>query len=93
MKDKHQVEILEENAGDKKKKKSSAKDLMVKVIMGISIIYLLNPTFGFVELLPDKLPVVGNIDEGVATALLLSGLKYFGYNFTDIFKRKKDLNA
>lgn len=36
-----------------------------------SIVYLLNPTAGFFELLPDNLPLVGNIDEGAAGALLI----------------------
>ena len=41
-------------------------------------IYLLNPTLGFFELLPDNLPVVGNLDEGVAFMLLWYGLiEYF----------------
>jgi Protein of unknown function (DUF1232) len=40
----------------------------------VSIIYLLNPTAGFLELLPDNLPLIGNIDEGAAGALLLWSL-------------------
>lgn len=36
-----------------------------------SIVYLLNPTAGFFELLPDNLPLVGNLDEGAAGALLI----------------------
>jgi len=36
-----------------------------------SIVYLLNPTAGFLELLPDNLPLVGNLDEGAAGALLI----------------------
>lgn len=69
-------------------KKRSTKDLMVLVIIVISGLYLINPTMGIFELIPDNLPIIGNLDEGVATTLLLSGLSYFGYNFTDIFKRK-----
>lgn len=46
-------------------------------IVGIFIaaIYLLNPTAGVFELLPDALPVVGNLDEAAMTALLLSCLR------------------
>ena len=36
-----------------------------------SFFYLLNPGFGFVDLIPDSLPVAGNVDEAAATALLL----------------------
>lgn len=40
----------------------------------LGLIYILNPTAGVVELLPDNLPLVGNLDEGVAFALLWYGL-------------------
>ncbi|MCU0519751.1 MAG: DUF1232 domain-containing protein [Anaerolineae bacterium] len=38
------------------------------------LIYILNPTAGVLELLPDNLPFVGNLDEGAAFALLWYGL-------------------
>lgn len=37
-------------------------------------IYILNPTFGAFELIPDNLPIIGNMDEGVAVMLILAGL-------------------
>lgn len=40
----------------------------------IGVVYILNPTFGFFELLPDNLPIIGNLDEGVAFMLVLAGL-------------------
>lgn len=36
-----------------------------------SVIYLLNPTGGFVEFIPDNIPFFGNIDEAGVTALLI----------------------
>lgn len=42
------------------------------------LFYLLNPTAGAFELLPDILPIVGNIDEGVATFGLLIALNNMG---------------
>ena len=36
-------------------------------------IYLLNPTAGIIELLPDSLPLIGNIDEGAAALALWYG--------------------
>jgi len=44
-------------------------------IMGT--IYLFNPTAGFIELLPDNLPIVGNLDEGAAMLLIWYGLVEF----------------
>ena len=49
--------------------------------IGIAIlcaIYILNPTAGFLEFIPDNLPVVGNIDEASATAGLLYALSNLG---------------
>jgi len=44
----------------------------------LGLIYILNPTMGIIEFLPDNLPGVGNLDEGVAFMLLWAGLvEYF----------------
>lgn len=37
----------------------------------IAVVYLLNPTGGIIELIPDNFPVIGNLDEASATALLI----------------------
>lgn len=44
-------------------------------IAALSAVYLINPTAGIIELIPDNLPWVGNLDEGGATALLLWSLR------------------
>ena len=41
----------------------------------IGIIYILNPTFGVFELIPDNLPYIGNLDEASAVLLILGCLK------------------
>jgi uncharacterized membrane protein YkvA (DUF1232 family) len=51
-----------------------AKVLAVVAIV-VGAVYLLNPTAGVFELLPDVIPVVGNLDEAAATALLLWGVQ------------------
>ena len=50
---------------------------IIKAVIALLVggIYLLNPTAGLIELLPDVLPVVGNLDEAAATALLLYGIR------------------
>lgn len=47
---------------------------LVYVMAGLGLIYILNPTFGILELIPDNLPIIGNLDEGVAVMLLLGGI-------------------
>jgi hypothetical protein len=37
-------------------------------------VYLLNPSLGIFELLPDNIPFIGNLDEGGATLLVWYGL-------------------
>jgi len=43
----------------------------------VGVVYLLNPTAGIFELLPDNLPIVGNLDDGVAAVLAWSGISEF----------------
>ena len=43
---------------------------LVGILVGV--IYIVNPGSGVVELLPDNLPGIGNIDEAAMTALLLT---------------------
>jgi len=54
------------------------------------LIYLLNPGAGIFELIPDNLPLIGNLDEAAAVATLLMCLKYFGISLPDFFSRDKD---
>ncbi len=53
----------------------------------LSALYILNPTAGLFEIIPDNLPFIGNLDEAAAVALLLMCLKYFGIDLPNIFRR------
>lgn len=64
------------------------KTSFVAIAGFLAFIYLVNPTFGVFELLPDNIPLVGNVDEATASMVLLGALRYFGYDLTDLFKRK-----
>jgi hypothetical protein len=55
----------------------------------LGVIYLLNPSAGLLELIPDNLPVVGNLDEATATLLALGALKYLtGIDLTGRARRR-----
>ena len=54
--------------------------------------YLFNIGAGFIELIPDNIPLMGNLDEAGAAALLIMCLSYFGIDLTNIFKKKPDKN-
>lgn len=66
------------------------KKIVVFFIGLLAAIYILNPTAGFFEIIPDNLPLVGNLDEAAAVALLLMCLKYFGIDLPNIFRRGED---
>lgn len=63
------------------------KKVVVFVAGLLAALYILNPTAGVFEIIPDNLPLVGNLDEAAAVALLLMCLKYFGIELPDIFRR------
>jgi hypothetical protein len=59
---------------------------LIAILCGV---YLANPTWGFLELIPDNLPFVGNLDEATATAILISCLGYLGIRLPFLSGRGK----
>lgn len=51
----------------------------------VGAIYILNPTAGIIEFIPDNIPYIGNLDEAGAVLLILMCLKELGFN---LFKDK-----
>lgn len=68
------------------------KNLINSLIIGglgvISVIYILNPGAGVIELIPDNIPIIGNLDEAAAVTILISCLAYFGVDLGNLFGRK-----
>ena len=61
---------------------------VVVIILGIlSMLYILNPGAGILELIPDNIPILGNLDEATAVMIFLACLRYFGIDIGNIFKR------
>lgn len=65
------------------------KNIFVAILGIISLLYILNPGMGFIEVIQDYIPFAGNLDEGGAAVLLLMCLRYFGLDLTKLFKREK----
>ncbi len=65
------------------------KSVLVFIVGILAFVYLINPTAGLLEFLPDNIPGVGNLDEATATFLLLSVLSYFGFDVSHLFQKKK----
>jgi len=65
------------------------KNILVVVVGLLSLIYLINPTAGVLELIPDNIPGIGNLDEATAVFLLISCVRYFGFDIANFFKPKR----
>lgn len=63
------------------------KDALVFCVGAVALVYLLNPGAGFLEFLPDNLPLLGNIDEAAAAGILIACVRYFGFDLTRLLKR------
>lgn len=69
---------------DAEEKKNPLTTVIVSGVGLFSILVLLFPS-----VLPDFIPIVGAIDEAVATTLLISVMAYFGVDLGSLFGRKK----
>ncbi|VAW86042.1 hypothetical protein MNBD_GAMMA18-563 [hydrothermal vent metagenome] len=65
------------------------KNILVVIVALLSVLYLLNPTAGVLELIPDNIPGIGNLDEATAVFLLISCFRYFGFDMANLFKNRK----
>lgn len=67
------------------------KKVLYSASLFLSILYILNPTLGIFELLPDNLPWFGNIDEAAATTLAIWSAKKLGW-FPNFLESKNNKN-
>lgn len=70
------------------------KKLLIGLLAVVSFIYIMNPTAGVFELLPDNIPFIGNIDETLAAYVLYSAFEYFRGKNVGLFgtgKQKDEL--
>ncbi len=84
----------DQSTESKPEKKRNPIASVVVAIVGLACgVYLINPTAGVVELIPDNIPVFGNLDEAGAVAILISCFAYFGLDIGAIFGRKEKADA
>ena len=65
----------QDNSGETNSSSSKQPKWIVFLLSAAGLIYLLSPTFGIFELIPDFIPVVGNLDEGAAAILVWQGIQ------------------
>jgi uncharacterized membrane protein YkvA (DUF1232 family) len=68
------------------------KKLFVGLAGMLAVLYLLNPTLGVFEFIPDNLPFVGNLDEATATMVLIAAMRYFGWDVGDLFRKRTSID-
>ncbi len=68
--------------------KNKMKTFLVGLVGIIAFIYLLNPTAGFLEFIPDNIPLIGNLDEAGAVTIIIASLGYFGIDVSSLFTQK-----
>ena len=66
---------------------SRLKKVIAVLVACVSALYLLNPTLGLFELLPDALPLIGNLDEAFFTLALVSALGALGLELPFLRRR------
>ena len=67
--------VLEPEIADGQAPPRHRSPLLAGAGVVLGLLYLLNPSAGIFELIPDVLPVVGNLDEAAATTLVVLGLQ------------------
>ncbi|HQV78168.1 MAG TPA: DUF1232 domain-containing protein [Chitinophagales bacterium] len=64
------------------------QDISVIAVALVAFFYIINPTAGFIEFIPDNIPIIGNLDEAGAVFIIISALNYFGFKLPNIFKKE-----
>jgi hypothetical protein len=66
------------------------KEMLIIGLAGLAGLYLLNPTFGLFEFIPDAMPIIGNLDEVGATLIILNAFRYYGVDLQRLFGRQAE---
>lgn len=68
------------------------KKSFLALVTGLfGVFYILNPTAGIFELIPDNIPFIGNMDEAAAVFLIVGCLRYFGIDVTRKYSKEKNM--
>ena len=82
------MENEEPSQGNVEEKRNPLTSVIVGIVGAISAVFLFNPGLGVFLEIPDNIPIVGNLDEAAAAALLISCLAYFGLDLGNLFGKK-----
>jgi len=66
------------------------KEMLIIALGAFAAIYLMYPSLGVFELIPDAVPILGSLDEASATLILLNTFRYYGVDLSRIFGKRDD---
>ena len=65
------------------------KEMIILATAFAAGVYMIFPTLGIFELIPDAIPIIGSLDEGAATLILLNTLSYYGLDITRLYGKRQ----
>jgi uncharacterized membrane protein YkvA (DUF1232 family) len=65
------------------------REMLILGLAAIALIYLVYPSLGLFELIPDAIPIIGNLDEAGAILILVNTLAYYGVDVTRLYGRSE----
>ena len=65
------------------------KEMTIISLALVAGIYLINPTAGILEFIPDNLPLIGNLDEAGAVLILINTLAYYGLDLSRLYGKER----
>lgn len=65
--------------------KPTLSRVLAWAILGLGVIYLLNPLAG-IDLIPDVIPLAGNLDEAAVVFVVLGALHYLGIRLPEFIE-------
>jgi hypothetical protein len=66
------------------------KEMVILGLGAVAAIYLVYPSLGVFELIPDAIPVLGSLDEASATVILLNTLRYYGIDLARLYGKREE---
>jgi hypothetical protein len=66
------------------------KEMVILGLGAVAAIYLVYPSLGIFELIPDAIPVLGSLDEASATVILLNTLRYYGVDLARLYGKREE---
>jgi len=85
------TDFVESQDGAQKPILPPEQPLWAKIVAWSTIaagaVYMINPTAGIFELLPDNLPVVGNLDEAAVVFIMFAAMRYLGLRLPEFIEQ------